>query len=604
MKRFKDMKIKSKLIIGFSVIMTFVIIISLCSLKMISITNTSGNKMFTTYGQSSGDVALAFVNYQEIKVHLRNVLYVNGDKNTANEAEIKEIQACSQYMGEYLTKFYNEVKDDQEILSVFNGASNSLTLFQDTVDKVVTLVQSGDYDTARETLKTEGTQVASETEDSIDEIITILNKKAAEHQVSLQENYKWLAIIMGAITVIGVLIAILFESLIIHAIEKPLKKIKEIARHLTLGDVNISIERQSQDEFGDLMEEFKLMTANIRKQAAIAEQLAKGNLSINVKPNSEKDVLGYALKKIVDDNNIVLGSIKESSMQVTNGSGQVASASQSLAQGSTEQASAIQQISASIEDIAERTRINATDANEANRLVNETKEDAVHGNNQMNQMIHAMEEINESSENISKIIKVIDDIAFQTNILALNAAVEAARAGTHGKGFAVVAEEVRNLAGKSASAASETAEMIEDSIQKVENGSKLVEETAVALKHIVDAVDNIVDLINSIANASNDQATAVAQIDQAISQVSQVVQTNSATSEQCAAASEELSTQAVKLRELISNFNLKELNYNHYMNDSYYPVPESVPSISLDDAAPSLEDNNLSISFDNGFGKY
>ena len=158
-------------------------------------------------------------------------------------------------------------------------------------------------------------------------------------------------------------------------------------------------------------------------------------------------------------------------MQVTTGSEQVASASQSLAQGSTEQASALEQITASIDEIADRTKVNAAQANDANTLVHEAKSGAVRGNAQMGEMIEAMHEINSASENISKIIKVIDDIAFQTNILALNAAVEAARAGEHGKGFAVVAEEVRSLAGKSAQAASETAELIEDSISKGSKGS-------------------------------------------------------------------------------------------------------------------------------------
>ena len=608
MKSFKDLKIKTKLILGFNIVIVAIVILAVCSLKMIYVTNTAGEKRFTTYGSSSGDVALAFVNYQEIKVHLRNLLYVEKDGSDSEATEIEQIKECSEYMGQYLNKFNKEVKDEQ-VLSVFKESQQSLINFQDTVDNVIALVEAGKYDKARESLEKEGADVAKSTEGAIDDIITILSTRADEQEKELQSDVGWLVILMGVVALIGILISVVFEVVIIRSIRIPLQKLQEVSESLTIGDIQTTIEKDCDDEFGKLMDGFKAMTENIRKQAVIAERIAKGDLYIEVCPASEKDVLGYALKKIVDDNNRVLGNIKEASMQVTSGSGQVASASQSLAQGSTEQASAIEQVSASIEDIAERTRVNATDANEANRLVNETREDAVRGNEQMNEMIHAMQEINESSENISKIIKVIDDIAFQTNILALNAAVEAARAGEHGKGFAVVAEEVRNLAGKSALAASETAEMIEDSIKKVENGSRLAEETASALNNIVEAVDNIVNLITGIAGASNEQATAVAQIDQALAQVSQVVQTNSATSEQCAAASEELSNQAVKLRELISIFKLKETNYNTYMGTSYgnmnVQAEQNEPVISLeDDVLEQDAGKETASSTDNGFGKY
>ena len=279
-------------------------------------------------------------------------------------------------------------------------------------------------------------------------------------------------------------------------------------------------------------------------------------MTVTIVPRSDKDMLGYALQKMVEKNLNALSNINESAYQVMTSSSQVASASEALAQGSTEQASAIEQITSSITDIAEKTKVNATNATEASDLMHSAIDYVSRGNEQMEGMMNAMDDINKSSESISKIIKVIDDIAFQTNILALNAAVEAARAGDAGKGFAVVAEEVRNLAAKSAQAAAETAELIESSIVKVEAGSKIADDTAKALVSITDGVTQSEKIVNNIAEASNYQATAVAQINQAINQVSQVVQTNSATSEECAAASGELSGQAIHMRDMISIYNL------------------------------------------------
>jgi len=237
---------------------------------------------------------------------------------------------------------------------------------------------------------------------------------------------------------------------------------------------------------------------------------------------------------------------------------QIASGAQELAQGATEQASTVEELSSSMSEISSQTRENAEMASKASLLADQIKKNAEKGSTQMSEMMEAVKKIHQSSQSISKVIKVIDDIAFQTNILALNAAVEAARAGNAGRGFAVVAEEVRNLASKSAEAAKDTGSLITDSMEKANLGERIAGETSKSLEEIVKGIIESSAIIGEIAERSEGQYRNIEQVNRGVEQVAQVTQQNSATAQESAAASNEMSKQSVLLEELIEQFQLNE----------------------------------------------
>lgn len=247
--------------------------------------------------------------------------------------------------------------------------------------------------------------------------------------------------------------------------------------------------------------------------------------------------------------------LKGGTSQIASASEQLLAASEQLAEGSTEQAASIQEISATMEESSAMIEQNTSNTMQVAELAEDANNASSEGANEMKSMMNSMDEIKESSSEIGKIIKVIDEIAFQTNILALNAAVEAARAGQAGKGFAVVAEEVRNLAQRSARAANDTSEIIEKNILLSEQGVNAAAKVNESLISINDKVSQVNSLIADITNASREQAEGISQVNNTIVEIDKVTQINAANSEETSAASQELSAQAATLKDIADTIN-------------------------------------------------
>lgn len=243
--------------------------------------------------------------------------------------------------------------------------------------------------------------------------------------------------------------------------------------------------------------------------------------------------------------------IGDSANQVAAAAGQVSSASQALAQGASEQAASLEETSASTEEINSMTQKNASNSRQASEETTRAGKFLKETEERLGQMIGSMNDITSSSEKISRIIKVIDEIAFQTNILALNAAVEAARAGEAGMGFAVVADEVRNLAQRCAQAAKDTSQLIEESISRSGEGKLKLDEVAESIAKVVENSAKVNVLANEVQVGSQEQARGIEQIAKAVAQMQQVTQSSAANAEEGASAGEEMSAQAESLNEAV-----------------------------------------------------
>lgn len=432
------------------------------------------------------------------------------------------------------------------------------TIATDVMDEAKT----GDWESAKQIILSDCAPALNGLSSIAQEIDQTINAERMDQTEHIAGTLQLALAVLIAVFVIALVFALLVALKTTRMITQTVCKVQTAAEELARGELKTRIDYSANNEFGVLAERLNFSFQELGKYVDAIDygmsEFSKGNFTCEYPIQFLGDFahIQHAIEDFQEKMRSVLSELEMSSAQVSAGADQVADGAQALAQGATEQASSVEELSAAISEISDRINDTANFSKKADELGQSAREIVDKGKDEMQKLLASIQDIAEASNNIQSIIKVIDDIAFQTNILALNAAVEAARAGNAGKGFAVVADEVRSLAQKSANAAQETTELIKNSLQHVSRGEEIARLTDTAFNKVANAAQDILGMIEKIARASNEQASSISQISVGIDQISSVVQTNSATSEESAAASEQLSSQAGVMKNLLDQFKL------------------------------------------------